>query len=46
MIAVLGGVIAIGTIVILANLMVDVLQMIHDPRIRAAQLARRGRSSF
>lgn len=35
--AVLGGVLVIGVIVVIANLVVDILQLIRDPRIRASQ---------
>ena len=37
--AVLGGVVVIGTVVILSSLLVDVVQLIRDPRLRSAQLA-------
>jgi ABC-type dipeptide/oligopeptide/nickel transport system permease component len=36
--AVLGGVLVIGTIVVVSSLVVDVLQLIRDPRVRAGQL--------
>ena len=36
--AVLGSVMFIGTVVCLVNLVVDILQLLVDPRIRAAQL--------
>jgi ABC-type dipeptide/oligopeptide/nickel transport system permease component len=35
--AVLGGVLVIGAIVVLANLLVDTVQLIRDPRIRGAE---------
>lgn len=38
--AVLGSVLFIGTIVCLVNLMVDIMQLLVDPRIRSAQLGR------
>ena len=40
--AVLGGVIAVGTVVILANLAADIVQMIRDPWLRAGELGRSG----
>jgi len=36
--AVLGSVIFIGAVVCIANLIVDLLQLVVDPRVRAAQL--------
>jgi ABC-type dipeptide/oligopeptide/nickel transport system permease component len=36
--AVLGGVLVIGTLVIVTNLVVDVLQLVRDPRLRAGQI--------
>ncbi len=36
--AVLGSVMFIGTVVTLVNLAIDMLQLMNDPRIRAAQL--------
>lgn len=38
--AVLGSVLFIGTIVCLVNLIVDIMQLLVDPRIRSAQLGR------
>jgi dipeptide transport system permease protein len=35
---VVGGVLVIGLIVVLANLVVDVVQVLRDPRLRAAEL--------
>ena len=35
-----GGVLVIGLIVVLSSLVVDIVQMIRDPRVRAAELAR------
>ncbi|CAN7566937.1 ABC transporter permease [Aminobacter aminovorans] len=40
--AVLGSVMFIGTVVCLVNLIVDILQLLVDPRIRAAQLGSQG----
>ena len=36
--AVLGGVLVIGVLVVVCNYIVDVLQLIRDPRLRAGQL--------
>jgi peptide/nickel transport system permease protein len=36
--AVLGGVLVIGVLVVIANFIVDMLQLIRDPRLRAAQV--------
>ncbi len=36
--AVLGGVLVIGTLVIVTNLIVDIVQLARDPRIRAGQV--------
>jgi peptide/nickel transport system permease protein len=36
--AVLGGVLVIGTVVVITNLSVDIIQLIRDPRLRAGQL--------
>lgn len=36
--AVLGGVLVIGSVVVLSNLAVDILQLVRDPRLRAGQL--------
>lgn len=36
--AVLGGVLVIGTLVVISSFVVDVLQLIRDPRVRAGQL--------
>ncbi|MBT8161802.1 MULTISPECIES: ABC transporter permease [Arthrobacter] len=36
--AVLGGVLVIGVLVVVSNYVVDVLQLIRDPRLRAGQL--------
>jgi peptide/nickel transport system permease protein len=36
--AVLGGVLVIGVLVVLANFVVDMLQLARDPRLRAAQI--------
>lgn len=36
--AVLGSVMFIGTVVCLVNLVIDILQLVNDPRIRASQL--------
>ena len=38
--AVLGAVLAIGVIVVVANFLVDLLQLARDPRVRAKELAR------
>ena len=38
--AVLGAVLAIGVIVVIANFLVDLLQLARDPRVRAKELAR------
>jgi peptide/nickel transport system permease protein len=38
--AVLGGVLVIGTVVVLVNFLVDMLQIIRDPRVRSAELGR------
>jgi peptide/nickel transport system permease protein len=36
--AVLGGVLVIGVLVVLANFIVDMLQLVRDPRLRTAQI--------
>jgi ABC-type dipeptide/oligopeptide/nickel transport system permease component len=36
--AVLGGVLVVGVVVVLTNLVVDIIQLIRDPRIRSAQI--------
>ncbi|MEA5455728.1 ABC transporter permease [Sinomonas sp. JGH33] len=36
--AVLGGVLVIGTLVVVSNFVVDVVQLIRDPRLRAGQI--------
>ncbi|WP_394525500.1 ABC transporter permease [Paenarthrobacter nicotinovorans] len=41
--AVLGTVLFLGTLIILINVAVDVLQLVMDPRVRTAELARRAR---
>ena len=36
--AVLGGVLVIGVVVVLSNFVVDIVQLVRDPRLRAGQL--------